>query len=82
MNSDEDASLAQLRTARGGQGAAGGGGDKGRGQDHNWSPKVLLRTSVTPGANALHNHNRVEQDSRAAPKLHLLLGLVGSPWPG
>lgn len=35
MNSDEDASLAQLlRTARGGQGAASGGGDKGREQGH------------------------------------------------
>lgn len=58
MNSDEDASLAQLlRTARGGQGAASGGGDKGRGQGHDWSPNFSLRTSVTPGANISHNHS-------------------------
>lgn len=41
MNSDEDASLAQLlRSARGMEGAASGGGDKGGGLGHNWSPRL------------------------------------------
>lgn len=59
MNSDEDTSLAQLvRTPRGRQGAGdSGSGDSGRGLGHHWSPKLSLRTAVSPGADASNSHD-------------------------
>lgn len=81
MNSEEDASLAQLlRTAWGGQGAAGGGGDKGRGLGHNWSPRLSIQWHQVL---MLHTATTVtDQGPCATTKLDLLLGCVGSPWPG
>lgn len=44
MNSDKDARVSQLlRTARGREGAAGGGGDRGGGLGCNLSPNFSLR---------------------------------------